>query len=53
MKKGFKQLGQSKSKKQAIKDISEEGRNYVTREAEVLKACKFIQTVLTIDISKL
>ena len=53
MKKGFKQFGQSKSKKQAIKDISEEGRNYVTREAEVLNACKFVQTVLTIDISKL
>ena len=53
MKKGFKHLGQSKSKKQAIKDITEAGANYVVREAEVINACKYVQTVLTIDTSKL
>jgi hypothetical protein len=49
----LEELEQSKSKKQAIKDITEDGANYVVREAEVINACKYVQTILSIDTSKL
>lgn len=53
MKRGFKQLGQSKSKQIALKDITEDGRNYVSEESKILNSCKIKQTIITIDTTKL
>lgn len=53
MKRGFKQLGQSKSKQIALKDITEDGRNYVCEESKILNSCKIKQTIITIDTTKL
>lgn len=53
MKKGFKQFGQSKSKKQALEDISKEGRNYVNEEFKILKGKEIKESIISIDTTKL
>lgn len=53
MKKVFKQFGQSKSKKQALKDISESEINYVNEEFKILKGKEVKESVISIDTTKL
>jgi hypothetical protein len=53
MKKGFKQFGQTKSKKQALKDISENERNYVVDEFKILKGKEVKESIISIDTTKL
>jgi hypothetical protein len=49
MKKGYSKIGQSKSKKQALKDISESERNYVSEEFKILKGKEVKETIISID----
>lgn len=53
MKKGYSKVGQSKSKKQALKDISESERNYVNEEFKILKRKEVKESIISIDTTKL
>ena len=53
MKKGYSKVGQSKSKKQALKDISESERNYVNEEFKILKGKDIKESIISIDTTKL
>lgn len=45
--------GQSKSKKQALKDISESERNYANEEFKILKGKDIKESIISIDTTKL
>ena len=51
--KGYSKVGQSKSKKQALKDISEIERNYVNEEFKILKGKEIKESIISIDTAKL
>lgn len=53
MKKGYSKVGQSKSKKQALEDISKEERNYVNEEFKILKGKEVKESIISIDTTKL
>lgn len=53
MKKGYSKVRQSKSKKQALKDISENERNYVNEEFKILKGKEIKESIISIDTTKL
>ena len=53
MKKGYSKVGQSKSKKKALKDISENERNYVNEEFKILKGKQIKESIISIDTTKL
>jgi len=53
MKKGYSKIGQNKCKKQALEDISKEGRNYVIEEFKILKGKDVKENIISIDTTKL
>ena len=53
MKKGYSKVGQIKNQKQALKDISENERNYVIDEFKILKGKQIKESIISIDTTKL